>query len=57
MIKVNGQEIRKFAPGDENKYRRLTVRECARIQTFADDYEFIYTNIRNGYKMIGNAVQ
>lgn len=56
MIKVDGQELRKFAPSHENKYRRLTVRECARIQTFPDDYEFIYANIRNGYKMIGNAV-
>ena len=47
---------RMLAPGHEYSYRRLTVRECARIQTFPDDYEFIYTNIRNGYKMIGNAV-
>lgn len=56
MVKVTGQEVREFAKGHEHKYRRLTVRECARIQTFPDEYEFIYTNIRNGYKMIGNAV-
>jgi DNA (cytosine-5)-methyltransferase 1 len=37
-------------------YRRLTVRECAEIQTFPKDFEFVYTNVRNGYKMIGNAV-
>lgn len=44
------------------KERRLTIRECARIQTFPDDYEFIIN--RNGqhlsaseaYKIIGNAV-
>jgi len=47
---------RMLAPGHEHAYRRLTVRECARIQTFPDDYEFVYTNIRHGYKMIGNAV-
>lgn len=56
MIKVEGQELRQFAPGHESKYRRFTIRECARIQSFPDDYEFLYTNIRNGYKMIGNAV-
>jgi DNA (cytosine-5)-methyltransferase 1 len=56
MVKVEGQKLRKFAQGHESKYRRLTIRECARIQTFPDDYEFVYTNMRNAYKMIGNAV-
>ena len=51
-----GKDLKGFVPGEEHKYRRLTVRECARIQTFPDDYEFIYTHPRNGYKMIGNAV-
>lgn len=37
-------------------YRRLTVRECARIQGFPDSFEFIYDNVDMGYKMIGNAV-
>jgi DNA (cytosine-5)-methyltransferase 1 len=32
------------------------VRECARIQTFPDDFIFKYKNIADGYKMIGNAV-
>lgn len=45
-----------FVPGKEKKYRRLSVRECARIQTFPDDYIFKYENIADGYKMIGNAV-
>lgn len=44
--------------------RRLTVRECARIQTFPDDYEFILSKTNdnvsvsasNAYKIIGNAV-
>jgi DNA (cytosine-5)-methyltransferase 1 len=51
-----GRDLKGFVPGEEHKYRRLTVRECARIQTFPDDYEFIYAHPRNGYKMIGNAV-
>ncbi len=38
------------------QYRRLSIRECARIQTFPDDFEFIYKNVAYGYKMIGNAV-
>ena len=45
-----------FVPGKENLYRRLTVRECARLQGFPDDFEFIYTDVDYGYKMIGNAV-
>lgn len=38
------------------QYRRLSVRECARIQTFDDDFIFLYNNINDGYKMVGNAV-
>lgn len=37
-------------------YRRLSVRECARIQTFPDDFIFHYDQVVNGYKMVGNAV-
>ena len=43
-------------PATPAPYRRLTVRECARIQTFPDNFIFKYTNIVNGYKMVGNAV-
>lgn len=50
------QNIRVFAPGKEHLYRRLSVRECARIQTFPDDFVFYYRHIAAGYKMIGNAV-
>lgn len=45
-----------LVPGKEKLYRRLSVRECARIQTFPDDFIFYYKDIADGYKMIGNAV-
>ena len=45
-----------FVPGKEHLYRRLTIRECARLQGFPDDFEFFYSDIDYGYKMIGNAV-
>ena len=45
-----------FIPGKENLYRRMTVREVARVQGFPDDFKFIYTDTDNAYKMIGNAV-
>jgi DNA (cytosine-5)-methyltransferase 1 len=51
-----GKDKMKLAPGKEHLYRRLTIRECARIQSFPDDYQLIYKNIKAGYKMIGNAV-
>ena len=47
---------REFVKGKELLYRRLSVRECARIQTFPDTFEFVYSDVANAYKMIGNAV-
>ena len=47
---------REFVKGKEDLYRRLSVRECARIQTFPDAFEFVYTDVADAYKMIGNAV-
>jgi DNA (cytosine-5)-methyltransferase 1 len=55
MIQV-GKDKRDFVPGSEQLYRRLSVREAARIQTFPDDFIFDYANVNDGYKMIGNAV-
>lgn len=55
-MKFIEQNIRVFVPGMEDLYRRLSVRECARIQTFPDNFIFHYDNISAGYKMIGNAV-
>jgi len=45
-----------FDPNSHKPYRRLSVRECARIQTFPDNFIFKYKNIADGYKMVGNAV-
>ena len=55
MIKFGKNDCR-FVTGKENLYRRMTVREIARIQGFPDDFKFIYKNINDAYKMIGNAV-
>lgn len=55
MTFINQNE-REFVKGQESLYRRLSVRECARIQTFPDNFIFLYHNIAIGYKMIGNAV-
>ncbi len=47
---------RKFVEGKEHLYRRMTIREIARIQGFPDEFKFIYNYAENAYKMIGNAV-
>ena len=50
------QNKRIFVPNKEHLYRRLSIRECARIQTFPDNFIFKYENVSAGYKMVGNAV-
>ncbi len=50
------QNKRIFVPGKEHLYRRLSLRECARIQTFPDNFIFKYKSVADGYKMVGNAV-
>lgn len=47
-----------------SKERRLTIRECARLQTFPDKYDFVIpshgdnvsVSASEAYKIIGNAV-
>lgn len=46
----------KFVSGKENLYRRMTVREVARVQGFPDEFKFVYNSVNDAYKMIGNAV-
>lgn len=55
MILID-KDKREFVKGKEHLYRRLTIRECARVQCFPDDFEFVYNNLNDGYKMVGNAV-
>jgi len=55
MVKI-GTDKFAFAKPNESLYRRLSVRECARVQTFPDDHLFVYSKVVDGYKMIGNAV-
>ena len=55
MEKVE-KNLQRFVPGKEHLYRRMTVREVARVQTFPDNFIFLYDEVNMGYKMIGNAV-
>ncbi len=63
-LENGGKNILEIEQG--NKERRLTLRECARIQTFPDDFNFVIPSENNGrkfqlsasqgYKLVGNAV-
>lgn len=55
MVKV-GKDRWIFDLSSGRSYRRLSVKECARIQTFPDNFIFIYDSVVDGYKMVGNAV-
>lgn len=55
MVKYGKNDCR-FVEGKENLYRRMTIREVARVQGFPDSFKFIYDDTNMGYKMIGNAV-
>lgn len=55
MVKVGTNDCR-FVEGQEHLYRRMTIREVARVQGFPDDFKFLYEDTNTAYKMIGNAV-
>lgn len=55
MVKTDKDKF-EFVKEKESLYRRLTVREIARIQGFPDSFIFIYKKVDDAYKMIGNAV-
>lgn len=55
MVKLS-KDVHAFVSGQETMYRRMSVREVARVQGFPDDFKFVYDDVDYGYKMIGNAV-
>ena len=55
-MKFIEQNRREFVKGQEHLYRRMSIREIARIQGFPDDFKFLYDYTDDAYKMIGNAV-
>ena len=55
-MELVAKDKRKFVEGSEDLYRRLSIRECARVQSFPDEHLFYYKNLSAGYKMVGNAV-
>ena len=55
MLKFGKNDCR-FVAGKESLYRRMTIREVARVQGFPDSFRFIYKDTNDAYKMIGNAV-
>lgn len=55
MVKMD-KDVCRFVKGQDHLYRRMTIREVARVQGFPDDFRFVYEETNNAYKMIGNAV-
>ncbi|MEM4213636.1 MAG: DNA cytosine methyltransferase [Candidatus Methanomethylicaceae archaeon] len=53
MVKL-GRDERAFAEGGRS--RRLSIRECARVQTFPDWYKFIGGTVVDKYALVGDAV-
>src|SRR5690606_27673225 len=52
-LTITGAAIREFVHPHENRY--LTIRECARIQSFPDDFKF-YGSTSQKIQQIGNAI-
>ena len=55
-LTLSANNSKGFVEGQEHLYRRMTIREVARVQGFPDDFKFIYDDTNTAYKMIGNAV-
>lgn len=54
-IEAHYRSLDGFEENDMSGWRRLSVRECARLQSFPDDFIFT-TSASSAYKAIGNAV-
>ncbi len=55
MMGRQGGNVHPFLSSHAGELRRMTVRECARVQTFPDWFEFSESQAV-GYKLVGNAV-
>lgn len=45
MVKLSANQ-QEFVKGKEHLYRRMTVREVARVQSFPDDFKIVYAIVR-----------
>lgn len=54
-IEAHYRSLDGYDPEDMNGWRRLSVRECARLQSFPDSFIFT-SSASSAYKAIGNAV-
>ena len=54
-VSLNSRDPVLLVDPEKERYRRFTVREAARIQSFPDDFEFP-VNDTQAYKQIGNAI-
>ena len=54
MVKV-GQNDCRFVEGKEKLYRRMTIREVARVQGFPDDYKIVVSKAQ-ALKQSGNSI-
>ena len=51
-----GNNACRFVEGKEHLYRRMTIREVARVQGFPDEFQFLYEDTNTAYKMIGSGI-
>ena len=54
MITIRGRQYPCKLPDGAYEIRKLTVRECARLQTIPEWYDFSVVSNTNAYKAIGN---